>query len=91
MKAIQLFVRGFHSEELGDKIIAKLQDLGFSVYLACDGKSDDLGGLIETHITPVDCVAVKMEAIKPTIHAIDPETPIFVQWRMWQCVDEYNT
>jgi hypothetical protein len=91
MRAIQLFVRGFHSEELGDKIIAKLQDIGFSVDLACAGESDDLGGIIETHITPVDQLSVEAETIKAAIHAIDPDTPIFVQWRIWQCVDEYNT
>jgi hypothetical protein len=55
--ALQLFVRGFETSESGDKIVRVLQEYGFDVKEQFDGSTDSLGGLIETHVTPVDSLA----------------------------------
>lgn len=54
MDALQLFVRGFETTQLGDKLVTKLTDIGFQIAFQAAGDADSMGGIIETHITWVD-------------------------------------
>lgn len=51
--ALQLFVRGFETQENGDKMVLVLLGYGFEIKHKFDGSQGTLGGLIETWIPPV--------------------------------------
>jgi len=83
--ALQLFVRGFETQENSDKIVRVLQDIGFEIKEKFDGTQDTLGGLIETYITQFDHLACdSLDEIRQAVYRVsDVET--FIQYRSWDC------
>jgi hypothetical protein len=51
-----IIVRGFKTQERGEQICAALEENGYTIAESINGDSDSLGGLIETHIMPIDSV-----------------------------------
>lgn len=88
MDALQIFVRGFHSQEAGQKLASVLSDLGFELKDCFDGSSDDLGGLIETQIMDVnqlyECTPAE---IKRRLYE-RAEIDVFVQHRTFTVVED---
>ena len=86
MKAIQIFVRGFQTQDVGNQIITALGDLGFTLRTACDGSSDSAGGLIETEIA--FCDELENENLAEIRDAITFTPGIVLQYRQFTLEDE---
>lgn len=56
--AIQVIVRGFETQTVGQLIVDKLTDYGWDVPEMFDGEHDSMGGLIETNIADVNQLEV---------------------------------
>lgn len=67
-------------------IVKQLESLGFCIKACFDGPGDSMGGLIETHITPID--EMEIDNLKE-IHAEVATTPeILIQFRTFELIQE---
>jgi hypothetical protein len=94
LDAIRIAVRGFGTRADGDRIIDKLANIGFDLAETIDPKCDDLGGVIETLISPVDDLDLDdyddpVPEIKAKILAGE-DVACFVQWDGYEQVDGDN-
>jgi hypothetical protein len=85
-QALRLYVRGFENRVLGDHLIEALEDIGFQVKECFDGESDSQGGIIETYITPLDCLSVEnpQQAVEAIEQSAGSVKGVFVQFDLWQ-------
>lgn len=86
--AIQIIVRGFGDVGTATAIIDALQDIGFPILSAIDGKGDNYGGTIETHITDTDDLDTdNVGEIRQTIYSLFPDRPdIYLEFKVFYCV-----
>jgi hypothetical protein len=90
-EALQVSVRAFGSVLLGERIAARLEAFGFELNERIQPNSDTLGGLTETHIADTATLETEdVEEIKRALYSIDPNTPLFIQWRRFQVTEESN-
>src|SRR5687767_14633692 len=69
--ALQVFVRGFETTNLGDKLVAKLEDIGFRIVLKAAGDADSMGGIIETNIVSIiELDPDDVQAIRKALHEV---------------------
>jgi hypothetical protein len=54
MDAIEICVRGFGTQSIGNQVVAILDKMGFTIKEQIDGASDSMGGIIETSIEKTD-------------------------------------
>jgi len=86
--AVRVYVRGFGSQEVGERIVAYLEEEGFRVAEFFNGNEDSLGGIIGTHINECHNTASRLEHVQDymdyllkDVKAIAPEVKgIFLQW-----------
>jgi hypothetical protein len=67
-QAIQLYVRGFGDfyGATATTIIKKLEEIGFQIRSASDGRYDTLGGALETHFTETsELIPDNLDDIRP--------------------------
>ncbi|KAA5537983.1 hypothetical protein FYK55_27970 [Roseiconus nitratireducens] len=86
MIALQVYVRNFATQHRGERIVAQLESLGFTVKECYDGTLDSLGGLIETHITSVDELKTDDPDDIRALVSSDPE--VFLQFRVFSVIHE---
>jgi len=86
VSALEFAVRGYHDETRGDKLCAVLREAGFEIKIAT--VADNLGGLIETSIEPVDGLEWDRDEIRRRLYAAVPDTPVFVQWKAYEVTEE---
>lgn len=87
--ALQVFIRGFETQESGERIIDVLENYGFTVLERFDGQSDSRGGLIETDIRHVDFLdgGDDLDALTEAVFAVSPPGT-FIQYRAFRVTDE---
>lgn len=82
MNAVQVFVRGFQSSQNGDRIIKILEGLGFDIKESFDGTADSRGGIISTHIAPVD--ELETDNLDEIREAVAVAEGTFIQYRTFR-------
>ena len=87
-RALQVFVRGFDSQEAGEKICKSLEALGFTVSERFDGSQDTLGGLIETTITCNDSLEADDPGIIQQMVEDAVGRSLKLQWRQYELTSE---
>lgn len=69
-----------------------LENLGFHVKDAIDGKHDNLGGLIETEITAIEQLETDdLQEIKDELYKVADDLGVFCQWSQFYRFDESGT
>lgn len=80
--ALRFVARGFGDIDAGNRISGALAEIGFAVKVIVPGEFDNLGGLLETHIMPVNELETDdVEVIRHRVYETTLDEPgIFVQW-----------
>ena len=85
--AVQVFVRGFGTEETGNKMVVALKEMGFTVGDCFTAEADDNGGLIETHPAPMD--SLEPSSVGDILLALRRiVSGVRVQYRCWELACE---
>ncbi len=87
IRALQVFVRGFETQQGGGKIVEVLQDFGFTVTDCFDGTADSRGGLIETNVCYEDHLEGDLNALQEAVFAVAPPGT-FIQHREFRLRSE---